>query len=101
VREFVEMAFAVVGTTITWSGEGVEEIGKNQKGDIVVKVDPKYFRPTEVDLLLGDNTKIKNALGWEPKVRSGDCSMFVVPCCVVVTVLYPMFRVLAVDFFFL
>jgi GDPmannose 4,6-dehydratase len=51
---------------VTWEGKGVNEIGKNDCGDIIVRVDSKYFRPTEVDLLLGDNTKIKKNLGWEP-----------------------------------
>jgi GDPmannose 4,6-dehydratase len=68
VREFVEKAFAVVDIKVTWEGEGVDEVGKDQKGNIIVKVDPKYFRPTEVELLLGDPAKIKKALGWQLKV---------------------------------
>jgi len=66
VREFVEMAFKVVDINISWEGEGVEEIGKDDDGRILVRVDPKYFRPTEVDLLLGDSTKIRTKLGWKP-----------------------------------
>lgn len=68
VREFVEKAFAVIGTTIEWQGPTgtVEEIGvdKNDPSRILVKIDPRYFRPTEVELLLGDATKAKNVLGW-------------------------------------
>jgi GDPmannose 4,6-dehydratase len=66
VRTFVELAFGEVGMTITWEGEGVNEIGKDQNGNVVVKIDPEYFRPTEVELLHGDPTKIKTTLGWKP-----------------------------------
>ncbi|MGB3721516.1 MAG: GDP-mannose 4,6-dehydratase [Pacificimonas sp.] len=66
VREFVELAFAETGVTIAWEGEGVDEVGKNaETGKILVRIDPRYFRPTEVDLLLGDPSKAKAALGWE------------------------------------
>ena len=66
VRTFVELAFAEIGRTVEWSGEGVEEIGRcSESGDVLVKVDPRYFRPTEVDLLLGDATKARTRLGWE------------------------------------
>ena len=68
VREFVELAFAEVNRTIKWQGEGVDEIGIDQHGTTVVSVDSRYFRPTEVDLLLGDPTKAKTTLGWEHKV---------------------------------
>jgi len=68
VREFVEKAFAVVGTTITWKGPSgtTDEIGvdANNEDRVLVRIDPKYFRPTEVDLLLGDATKAKNKIGW-------------------------------------
>jgi len=68
VRDFISMSFNEVGIEIEWSGEGVNEIGKNKEsGEIVVEIDPKYFRPTEVDLLIGDPTKAKAELGWEPK----------------------------------
>merc|ERR1712113_453879 len=63
-----EMSFKVIGRTLTWAGEGVEETGTDQNGNVVVRVDPKYFRPTEVDLLLGDATKAKKKLGWTPKI---------------------------------
>src|SRR6202012_5979928 len=66
VREFVELAFARVGRTIDWQGTGVDEIGQDAKtGDILVRIDPRYFRPTEVDLLLGDPSKALKKLGWK------------------------------------
>ncbi|GGX70550.1 GDP-mannose 4,6-dehydratase [Litorimonas cladophorae] len=65
VREFVELAFSMVDIKIDWSGEGVDEIGKCSKtGRTLVKVDPRYFRPTEVELLLSDPSKAKEKLGW-------------------------------------
>jgi GDPmannose 4,6-dehydratase len=65
VREFVELAFAEVGRTIVWKGEGVDEIGVDAKtGKTLVQIDPRYFRPTEVELLIGDPTKAKEKLGW-------------------------------------
>jgi GDPmannose 4,6-dehydratase len=69
VREFIELAFAQVGRTIAWQGHGVDEIGRDiATGQILVKIDPRYFRPTEVDLLLGDPTKAQTRLGWHHKV---------------------------------
>jgi len=69
VREFVENAFNYVNIPIEWQGEGINERGINKKtGEVLVEVDPKYFRPTEVDLLIGDPSKAKKELGWEPKV---------------------------------
>jgi GDPmannose 4,6-dehydratase len=74
VREFVEKAFAVVGTTIAWRGEGVEEVGYDaaDAARVLVAVDPAYFRPTEVDLLLGDPSKAKKVLAWERAVTFDD-----------------------------
>ena len=70
VREFVEVAFKVVGISIEWEGEGVNEIGRDaNSGKILVKVNPKYFRPCEVDLLIGDYSKAKKELNWEPKTK--------------------------------
>ena len=67
IRSFVDMAFAEVGIDIEWKGEGVEEVGIDKKtGKTLVSVDPRYFRPTEVELLVGDATKAKEKLGWEP-----------------------------------
>src|SRR6187200_1617911 len=68
VREFVELAFAEVGRTIEWRGAGVDEQGIDKKsGKVVVRIDPMYFRPTEVDLLIGDASKAREKLGWKPK----------------------------------
>lgn len=68
VRDFVELAFKEIGIDVLWEGEGVDEVGKDaQSGKILVMVDPKYFRPTEVETLLGDPTKALTKLGWEPK----------------------------------
>lgn len=69
VREFIERAFAAIGRTIVWRGEGVAETGVDAtSGQVLVEVDPRYFRPTEVDVLLGDSTKARKTLGWKPKV---------------------------------
>jgi GDPmannose 4,6-dehydratase len=66
VREFIEKSFGLKGIQLAWKGEGVNEIGYDKNtGRELIFVDPKYFRPTEVDLLLGDATKAKNELGWE------------------------------------
>jgi GDPmannose 4,6-dehydratase len=68
VREFVERAFREVGISIIWKGSGVDEIGiDSETGKELVLVDPRYFRPTEVDQLLGDGTKAKELLGWTPR----------------------------------
>ncbi|MBC8259736.1 MAG: GDP-mannose 4,6-dehydratase [SAR324 cluster bacterium] len=68
IREFTESAFAEVGIVLEWSGYGVDEIGRDVKsGKTVVSVDPAYFRPTEVDLLIGDAAKAREILGWIPK----------------------------------
>ena len=69
VREFVEAAAPYFGMQITWRGEGLNEIGYDVfTGNEVIKVSPKYFRPTEVETLLGDASKAKKELGWEPKI---------------------------------
>ncbi len=69
VREFVEKSFEVLGETIVWEGKGADEKGKRSStGQIVVEIDPRYYRPTEVDFLQGDYTKAKTLLGWEPKI---------------------------------
>ena len=66
VRKFVELAFAETGITLDWTGAGVDEVGRcTRTGKTLVKVDPRYFRPTEVDLLIGDPAKAKRLLGWE------------------------------------
>jgi GDPmannose 4,6-dehydratase len=78
VRDFVKLAFKHVGVEVEFKGQGVDEVGvvskclnnsyKLKQGQTVVCVDPKYFRPTEVDILVGDPSKAKNELGWEPKI---------------------------------
>ncbi len=69
VRDFVALAFKEIGIDIVWNGSGLEETGADAKtGKILVRVDPRYFRPTEVDLLLGDPSKAYRTLGWKPKV---------------------------------
>jgi GDPmannose 4,6-dehydratase len=67
VREFVEASFAEVGRKIAWQGAGGDEIGLDStSGDVLVKIDPRYYRPSEVDLLLGDSGKARQKLGWKP-----------------------------------
>ena len=69
VRRFVELAFAELDREIVWQGKGIDEVGKDSKtGEVMVEIDPAYFRPTEVDLLIGDPTKAKKKLGWEAKI---------------------------------
>jgi GDPmannose 4,6-dehydratase len=68
VREFVQIAAAELDIKITWQGEGVNEIGLDQNGRRIVAVDPRYFRPAEVETLLGDASKAKNKLGWVPRI---------------------------------
>ena len=67
IRDFTTQAFSEAGISLEWSGSGVDEVGKNaETGSLLVSVDPSYFRPTEVDLLIGDATKAKEKLGWSP-----------------------------------
>ena len=69
VREFCDKSFACAGITLAWEGEGVDETGRCTKtGKTLVRVDPRYFRPAEVELLLGDASKAKKVLGWQPTV---------------------------------
>ena len=73
VREFVELAFAEAGFTLTWSGSGVDECGIDAAtGRVLVAIDPRYFRPTEVDLLIGNPSKAKAKLGWSHKTGFRD-----------------------------
>ena len=73
VREFVELAFLAVNINIQWSGKGINEKGIDAKtGSTLVQIDPKYFRPTEVELLLGDPSKAEKELGWERKISFQD-----------------------------
>jgi GDPmannose 4,6-dehydratase len=68
VRDFVNAAAECLGMKLTWKGKGVEESATDAKGNVVVRVDPKYFRPTEVETLLGDASRAREKLGWAPKV---------------------------------
>lgn len=73
VREFVELAFKEIGRTITWKGTGVDEKGIDAlTGEVLIEIDPTYFRPTEVDLLLGDPSKAERVLGWKHTTRFHD-----------------------------
>ncbi|HYO24421.1 MAG TPA: GDP-mannose 4,6-dehydratase [Lacipirellulaceae bacterium] len=69
VRAFCEYAFADAGMPITWEGSGVDEVARTADGRVVVQIDPKYFRPAEVDLLLGDSAQARRDLGWSPRVN--------------------------------
>jgi len=70
VREFIEKSFACVGRKIQWQGSGINEVGVDTStGKTVVRIDPRYFRPAEVEQLLGNPTKAKEKLGWEPEVK--------------------------------
>lgn len=72
VRQFVNVAAAELGLSITWKGEGVNEKGYDATGKCIVAVDPRYFRPTEVETLLGDATKAREKLGWTPRITFED-----------------------------
>ena len=67
VRDFVNIAAAEIGIKLTWHGSGVDEVGGDAFGKTIVRVDARYFRPAEVDSLLGDPTKAQEKLGWIPK----------------------------------
>ena len=70
VREFAEVAGKYFGFDIVWQGSRMQEVGvEKKKSKTIIEIDKRYFRPAEVDLLLGDATKAKNALGWEPGVK--------------------------------
>ena len=81
VREFVEIAFNEVGIRIKWEGKGINEVGKDQKTQkILIRVDKRYFRPTEVDILHGDYTKAKENLGWNPKISFQELVKEMIKC---------------------
>ena len=70
VKEFIEQAFSSVGITIKWRGKNLNEVGYNSENNkVLVKIDKKYFRPSEVDNLLGDYSKAKKILNWSPKTN--------------------------------
>jgi GDPmannose 4,6-dehydratase len=68
VREFIEVTAQEIGVSIGWHGAGINQVGRDSKGKCIIKVDPKYFRPTEVPSLLGDAAKARRQLGWNPRV---------------------------------
>ena len=73
IREFVEACCEELGISLEWEGKGIDEVGVDKEnGREIIKIDPKYFRPTEVNLLKGDPTKIKEVLGWEAKTKFSD-----------------------------
>jgi len=72
VREFTELAFKESGHTITWQGSGVDEIGVDETGREVIRVNPKFYRPSEVDVLIGDSTKARRVLGWKSSTSFQD-----------------------------
>ena len=90
VREFIEKSFAHVGRHIEWKGNGVDEVGiDTTTGKVVMRIDPRYFRPAEVEQLLGNPDKAKRQLGWVPEVKfdqlvkimvDGDLRLLDTPC---------------------
>jgi GDPmannose 4,6-dehydratase len=72
VREFAEKVFSKFGLNLVWSGKGIDEVGTDQTGRTIVRIDSRYFRPTEVPYLLGDAKKARTLLGWEPKITLED-----------------------------
>jgi GDPmannose 4,6-dehydratase len=80
VREFVQRCANLLELDLTWSGSGVDEKAVDKAGNVVVAVDPRYFRPTEVETLLGDASKAKRELGWEPRISFDDLVREMVEC---------------------
>lgn len=78
VRDFVKLSFEALDIGIEFEGEGINEVGLNDKGDVIVKINPAFFRPAEVDLLIGDASKAKQKLGWSAKTDlKGLCDMMI------------------------
>ncbi|WP_299026820.1 GDP-mannose 4,6-dehydratase [uncultured Campylobacter sp.] len=78
VRDFVKLSFEALDVGIKFEGEGINEVGLNDKGDVIVKINPAFFRPAEVDLLIGDASKAKQKLGWSAKTDlKGLCDMMI------------------------
>ena len=91
VRTFIDKTAKELGITLAWEGEGINEQGRVAKiegdkapavkvGDVIVKIDPRYFRPAEVETLLGDPTKAKEKLGWVPKITLDEMVVEMVAC---------------------
>ena len=78
VRDFVKLSFEALDIGIKFEGEGINEVGLNDKGDVIVKINSAFFRPAEVDLLIGDASKAKQKLGWSAKTDlKGLCDMMI------------------------
>ena len=78
VRDFVKLSFEALDIGIKFEGKGINEVGLNNKGDVIVKINPAFFRPAEVDLLIGDASKAKQKLGWSAKTDlKGLCDMMI------------------------
>ena len=78
VRDFVKLSFEALDIGIKFEGEGINEVGLNDKGDVIIKIKPAFFRPAEVDLLIGDASKAKQKLGWSAKTDlKGLCDMMI------------------------
>jgi len=71
IREFIQSALSILGLELTWEGQGVDEVGK-VGAEVVVRVNPEYYRPAEVDVLIADASKAREILGWTPKVSFGE-----------------------------
>lgn len=79
VREFIEVAFRELGMEIAWEGEKEKEVGRDRAtGKTLIKIDPVYYRPTEVDILMGNPAKAKSKLPWEPKVKFDELARLMV-----------------------
>ena len=93
VREFIELAFKEINIEIVWSGAGIDEIGYDkQTSRVLVKIDPAYFRPTEVDLLLGDPTKARQKLGWIAKCKFAELTKIMVQADLINTAIKRKFK---------
>ena len=83
VRKFVEIAFEKIGIKIIWKGEGIDEVGLNESnGKILVKINKEFFRPAEVDVLIGDFSKAKKILNWEPKTDLNEMIDIMINHCI-------------------
>lgn len=79
VREFVEKSCEILGIDLMWKGKGVEEKGIDKNtGKTIIEIDPIFFRPTEVDLLIGDYSKAKKILGWTPKTKFSELTKLMI-----------------------
>lgn len=75
VKDFIKLAAPYFDMDITWEGEGLDEVGIDQNGNVRIKINPKYFRPADVESLLGDSTKARKTLGWAPKINFSELVM--------------------------